>query len=405
MVIGGGIAGCLTACLLADQGAEVTIVEQRPGLLEAASLWNDGKIHLGYTFLGTPSTATAALMIEGAAVFLPIIERVLEAPVPSDAFGRPVVYLVDPDSLVDADTLWRRAKAVAGMLQASAKVHPGLARFVGTQPVLTRLDPADASRSTGQDRVAAGWQTTEMHVSAREIARGLRAAVRVRGIDVHRGRVQGIESIDHRWRVTTDVDDRLSAPVIVNCTWESRALLDRQVRPSTTPVSIRYKHCLFGRWERTRATVLPSTRILGRFGDVAIYANGDAYLSWYPAALAAMSDDGVPPSPPRPDTARVVRETLLGLGMQAHADSALHWQVGGGYVVAHGYGDIDRIDSPLHDRSRPAVHTIAPGYVSVDTGKYTLGPMLAERAAATALRQLTGRGELPGLSRQFTTAP
>ena len=202
------------------------------------------------------------------------------------------------------------------MLQASAKVHPGLARYVGTEPVLTRLDPADASRSTGQDRVAAGWQTTEMHVSAREIARGLRAAVSVRGIDVRTGRVQGIESIDHRWRVTTDVDDQMSAPVLVNCTWESRALLDRQVRPSATPVSIRYKYCLFGRWDRTQATVLPSTRTLGRFGDLAIYANGDAYLSWYPAALAAMSDDGVPPPVPQADATRVVRETLLGLGFR-----------------------------------------------------------------------------------------
>ncbi len=405
MVLGGGITGCLTACLLADLGVEVVIVEQRSGLVEAASLWNDGKIHLGYTFLGTPSMATAALMQQGAAVFLPILERVIGAPVRPDAFGRPVVYLVDPDSLVDPETLWQRARTVARLLTTSMERSPGLARFSAAGPLLERLSPAHASQATGQDRVAAAWQTTEIHVSARAIARGLRAAVSRCGIDVRMGRVEGLESRDRRWRVTTDLDDQLTAPVVINCTWESRALLDRQVRPSTSPVSIRYKHCLFGRWDQTQGTVLPSTRILGRFGDIVTYANGEAYLSWYPAALAARSDDGTPPRIPPGDAARVVRETLRGLGLPAHARQSHDWEVGCGYVVAHGHGDIDRLDSPLHDRSRPAVWQVAPGYLSVDTGKYTLAPLLAERAARAALACLTGRQIHDEHPRQFAAAP
>ena len=62
-------------------------------------------------------------------------------------------------------------------------------------------------------------------------------------------------------------------------------------------------------------------------------------------------------------------------------------------VVAHGRGDIDRIDSPLHERDRPQVTESRPGFLSVDTGKYTLGPLMALRASALAVHHLsTQRG-------------
>ena len=68
-ILGGGISGCLTACLLSDEGYDVRLIDRNATLMSAASRWNEGKIHLGFTYTGRASLETARLMIEGAAEF------------------------------------------------------------------------------------------------------------------------------------------------------------------------------------------------------------------------------------------------------------------------------------------------------------------------------------------------
>ena len=120
------------------------------------------------------------------------------------------------------------------------------------------------------------------------------------------------------------------------------------MRPSDEPTSIRYKRALFGRGVTSLANVASSTRVLGPYGDIAIYGNGDAYLSWYPAGLAARSDDGVPPSVPPVDPQTVTDATLAGLGLPRTltTEAGASWQLQGGFVVAWGRGDIDRGREP-----------------------------------------------------------
>ena len=143
-----------------------------------------------------------------------------------------------------------------------------------------------------------------------------------------------------------------------------------------------FVHRLRTRWKKWRVE-RRSTRIIGPFGDVTTYGNGQAYLSWYPAGLAGLADDGGLPKKQPLDQARLIADTLAGLGLDRsmlEEPDAL-WEVRGGYIVADGYGDIDDPRSPLHDRSRPGAYELAPGYFSVDTGKYSLGPMMASRTA------------------------
>lgn len=389
-VLGGGIAGCLTACRLADLGHDVLIVEQRHQLMDGASRWNDGKIHLGYTFTGTPSLATAALLQEGSGVFVGIVEQIIGTPIHGSWWGRPVTYLVDHASIFDPGTLWERAQAVEALLSQSVERMPDLSRSMAPGKLLEWLDIDRASEETGQRGIAAAWRTTELQVSAREIATRVRGAVEARGIPVVRGQVEGVEPSGDGWLVRLAGGDSLTASLAVNCLWEGRALIDRQVAPESAAeeVVIRYKHCLFG----TRAGLghlAPSTRILGRFGDIGTYGNGDAYLSWYPAAFAARSDDGTPPPIAIPQPEVMTAATLAGLRLPSTTveHPGAEWQVHGGYVVAYGAGDIDQKDSLLHTRDRPGVRELRPGYVSVDTGKYTLGPLLAWRAADAVIRQ------------------
>src|SRR5205823_6920211 len=114
---------------------------------------------------------------------------------------------------------------------------------------------------------------------------------------------------------------------VVNCLWESRSAIDRQVVPAVAPVSIRYKAGLFGTDMPEWASVEPSTRILGAFGDVTPYGNGDAYLSWYPAGMLSGSDSGEAPVVPVPDEAELRQATLAGLGLKPleHAAAASTW--------------------------------------------------------------------------------
>ncbi|MAX74644.1 MAG: hypothetical protein CMH66_13445, partial [Nioella sp.] len=58
--------------------------------------------------------------------------------------------------------------------------------------------------------------------------------------------------------------------------------------------------------------------------------------------------------------------------------------VSGGFIVARGTSDIDDTKSQLHERHAIGLHRLAPGYFTLDTGKYTTAPALA-LATADAL--------------------
>jgi hypothetical protein len=393
LILGGGLSGCLIAVDLVDRGFHVTIVEQRPQLMSGASRWNDGKIHLGYTFIGTSSLATARLMQEGSAAFIAGLERSLGETLPESWFGNGVIYIVDAKSMVDVEVLWLRAQQVARLHTESAQHQPGMQRYLGSQAPLQRLDPGQAREETRQSGIVAAWRTPERHVSSRAVGDRVGLAVRERGVDIVHGQVNKVEAGPTPWCVSLADGGIIRAPIVVNCLWESRTAIDRQVQPSTEPVSIRYKEALFGSAVASLKGLTSSTRILGPFGDIAVYNNGDAYLSWYPAGLAARSDDGIPPALPARDRTAVIEATLAGLALPRSVmqDPAADWRLEGGYVVAWGHGDIDEADSPLHERHRPGVHEVAPGFVSVDTGKYTLAPVLAQRVCERIDHMASGR--------------
>lgn len=395
-IMGAGITGTLTACLLADAGLDVVLVDPHGEPMHGASLRNEGKIHLGFTYVGTANPATARLMIEGARVFHDTLDEVCGRLPDDSGYTDRVIYLVDPHSQFPGDELWRRSLVVAGMLEDVARYAPTLARWARTAPAksaaasagalapIRRLPPALAGRLTGQARVADAWETAERAVAPGPVARHLRDAARQRALPCVKACVQRVTGQARGWRLDLDDGSSLRADVVVNCSWESRALLDAGMKARPGPVSIRYKRALFGSGLRSLTRLAPSTRILGRYGDITPYGNGEAYLSWYPAGLAGLSDDGRPPIPSPEDADSFITRTLAGLGLENTIleQPTARWEVAGGYVVAHGSGDIDHPDSPLHDRSQPDARLLAPGYVTVDTGKYSLGPLMARRAAA-----------------------
>ena len=389
LVAGGGLTGSVVACLLHDRGVRVAIVDAAGDVMQRASRWNEGKIHLGYTYVGTDSTRTAELMLAGAATFLPTVERVTGSALPEQAFTRPITYIVDRNSLFAPEVLWARSRAVHALVRAAAIRFPELIRGGPEAAELVRLDPDEATEATRQQNIAAAWITPERAVSARVLSDRIADAVSVRAIPVIGGRVLRVAKAADRWRLVLGTGEVLQAASIVNALWESRSVIDAGLVPSV-PTSIRWKAAVFATRQHTFAAFAPSTRILGGYGDVTPYANGDVYLSWYPSNMIARSDNGTAPDVPEFDETAMMLRTLEGLQLPRHMLDERDERVAvqGGYVVAPGHGDILVKESPLHHRSAAFARELAPGYVSVDAGKLTTAPLLAERAARLVLDHL-----------------
>ena len=54
-IFGGGILGTCTTLELADRGLRLTVFERNAEPLSEASLYNEGKLHLGVVYAADPS--------------------------------------------------------------------------------------------------------------------------------------------------------------------------------------------------------------------------------------------------------------------------------------------------------------------------------------------------------------
>ena len=385
-VVGAGIAGSVAACLLCDRGLNVRLLDSHSEPMSAASRWNEGKLHLGYTYTGTDSLDTARLMIDGTANFERILGEICGRRLMATWWSRPIVYIVDRESIFPVELLWARAMAVSRLVQQAASQLEAISLL---EPLIPqRLAQSEAASLRGDARNVAAWITGERSISTGPVADMVATAVKSRDIDVVQTQVSSVRPTGKRWTVRCCDGSSFESRGIVNCSWESRWLLDRALVPPNGEISIRYKVALFGSDERLYERLQPCTRILGAFGDITPYADGNAYLSWYPAGLLAYSDDGSPPAiSDTTDPQAIISDTLSALDLSDFSNP--QWTVQGGFVVAAGRGDITDPRSSLHERCYARAELLAPNYVSVDTGKYALGPLLAERAVELLLSAWT----------------
>jgi glycine/D-amino acid oxidase-like deaminating enzyme len=389
-ILGGGILGVCTALELANRGQTVVLVEGVDHLMQGASRWNEGKIHLGYLYAADPSLATARRLIPGGLAFKQLVERHIGRSLTDLSTGDDIC-LVHRRSVVDADSFLAYAAKVAELASDAAS---GDDAYLGSLSNGTeRLSARELAEITCSEDVVAGFRVNERSVSTVAIADLLVEAVRSEGrIEVHTG--TWVESVHRR------ADDRLEIryrdmkgdglgpfDIVVNALWEGRPAVDASlgiVPPA--PWTHRFRAALFG---RQAGAHLPSAVLCtGPFGDVKQYRDGRVYLSWYPVGLLA---EGHEIEPPR-DLARLSpqRNTQIQSQMLAAltgyfppvaslaADSSL--EVHGGWVYAIGQGSLDDRASTLHRRDR-FVMSVDRGYISVDTAKYSIAPWLAEQVA------------------------
>ena len=391
--------GLCTALELVRRGSRVTLIEGAHEIMQGASRWNEGKIHLGYLYAADPSLSTAKRLIPGGLAFAELVGRHIGQPLDAFATEDDDVFLVHRRSVVEAESFASYAARVAGL------VRDAMSRDRASEYLtdvcdgrVHRLTGAQLAEATCSSQVVAGFRVPERSVSTVPIADLLCRAVRAEPrIELRVG--AWVEGVTRRADGRMDLTMRSGADavyrgfdVVVNALWEGRPAVDASlgIMPPA-PWSHRFRAGVFAHPERSalRSAVLCT----GPFGDVKRYADGRVYLSWYEAGLLA---EGQAIEPPReaalltPERAAGVKEhTLTALADYFPAVSELATgrcplEVRGGWVYAVGQGSLSDRASSLHQRDKFIV-SMDRGYISVDTAKYSLAPWLAARVAAIAL--------------------
>lgn len=400
-ILGAGLTGVGTALELARRGIAVTLIEQDAHPMNRASLRNEGKIHLGFIYANAATLTTARLQLTGALHFRRLLARWTGGRADGLRRSTPFWYLVANDSVLTADALAEHYAAVEALYHASLRDDPAL-DYLGERPprLWARCSPAALRTHFRGEHVLAAFRTAEVAIDTHELALLLRAAVdesplvqllpgrRVHGVAHRNGglRIEG-SGPDGTWR--------LDADHVVNALWENRRAIDTTAGLEVEPGWLhRLKYRVIAAVPRRLSEAPSATMVLGPYGDVVIRPDGTAYLSWYPAGLRGWTHDIAPPedwnAPCRGEvkereSTAIARQIIEGIdSWYPGIGDSRPLLVDAGAIVAYGTTDVGDRSSALHDRSRVGVTSVG-NYHTVEPGKLTTAPLVAEQAAARVI--------------------
>ena len=395
-VFGAGIFGTCTALELADRGHRVTVFERNSEPLSEASLYNEGKLHLGFVYAADRSFRTAQRMIDGAVRFMDIVGRWIPQTALRALPARPFDYLVHRDTMIGVSDVEAHFSRVAAALGERLLKRSSLRPWDVSRPAWRRLGAEELATRYDPDVIAAAYETCEIAVDTWALARELRGALRAHPRIELRTRTSVVTAEDRAgggFQVVFDADARQRAgpfDAVVNALWANRPAIDeRYGLPQRSRWFIRRKLGVNLRCSGA-ADVPPSfTIMLGPFGDVVSYRSGRVYLSWYPACMigtttgAEETDWNAVMRAVDFDT--VKRETMDALARICPALGKLeavngNVVINGGSIFALGESDIVDPASRLHERLDMGVHGRGR-YLSVDPAKFTLAPATAIETA------------------------
>ena len=383
---------------LASAGVQVDLYDRNEALLNEASVRNEGKLHLGYVYAHDRSFQTARLMVRGAAAFAPLLRRWVGSDIDRIPISSPFHYVAHRDSLLSPDEIADHLSNCCGFARDEVE---GKADYFGMD-FREPPTPLAGYGNVFDDRtVARVFRTAEIAIDTEVMAATVRQGV-VRYPNIRcvlRANIKRVATTDRQAEVFFSIAEdefRQSYDHVVNATWESRLAIDATVGVQPPrPWLFRLKHYIRVRPPASMAGAIPSTTIvLGPFGDIVAYQNGEMYLSWYPVALAGRSAAVSPPDwrqdldgEPAMDMFSAVTSGLSAVvpnvaRLAAETDGPP--RVKGGIIFAWGSSDIDDPTSVLHERAAIGPKRFGR-YCSIDTGKLTMAPLFGKMAADSIL--------------------
>ena len=386
--------GCAAAIFLARRGHQVSLFDKAQQPFSGASRWNEGKIHLGFLYGADPSLNSAREVLSGGLLFGPLLEELTGCTLSPAITAEDDVYLCHTQSVVGADAMFDYAKRVAQLVRE----HPDASRYLVdvSDCRVDWLDARELASYSGSSEIVAGLRVPERSVATNWVADSFLAALCAEpSIEQHMDQyITGVQPVDSHdpsgsWRIAAG--GALSQPYnyVINALWEGKMAVDLSAGIEPEGVwSNRYRLSVF---LRTREAVkVPSAVIsVGPFGDVKNYNNRDFYLSWYPAGLLVDSQAVSPPLPPEFDAVEMrerstkVLEALTQYlpGVKQIIQQTEYSQLRGGWVFAAGSGKLSDPKSTLHRRADFGIKQVG-SYLTVDTGKYSIAPWLAQKLIA-----------------------
>lgn len=383
-VIGAGLQGTCVSLALAARGYKVTLLERNSQPLQAASLRNEGKIHLGFVYALDENGATRRLMLKGALSFSKIIERYCGA-VPWNRWkSGNFLYAVHPDSLLSSTLVAESFKELASYL-----LPDGDLQYLGSHLswFWQRADLDRHSSYINPRQFDGLFETEEVSLDPRSLSQFLTSALKSTSVDLQLNtKVLEANCRQNSFELKTEAHQQfgsVKSDLVVNCSWDDRLRLDASagITDFFGGNLYRVKYQVIAK--PVTPITLNVTMVLGPYGDVVSWPDGTVYLSWYPIGRTYFST--VPPDPELLDdsglASRIATESLAHLAelfpvlRSAEIISSLP-----GVIMARGSTDVDHKTSQLHNRNEIGFRDYQ-GWISVDTGKLTTAPLFAEEVA------------------------
>ncbi|MBP6104723.1 MAG: FAD-binding oxidoreductase [Gammaproteobacteria bacterium] len=158
-IIGGGVAGCVTALELAAEGYDICIREYRPELLTGSSHATPCRLTLGFHYF---DQETAFRCLEATIGFVrnypdfKIIDRLTEA-----THLRKGFYFITKDSLFEPSEVRVFYEKLQGRYAQLVAQDPANEVFGLPQQFIRVLDPSEYPDQVDMDRIAIGFETAE----------------------------------------------------------------------------------------------------------------------------------------------------------------------------------------------------------------------------------------------------
>lgn len=391
-VLGGGIQGVCAALALARQGWQVTLFEAAQDCMLRASLRNEGKLHLGFTYAADQSFRTADLMLDSAVCFRAFLDEHLADVIPwHKLISRPFTYLVMEDGLLSKQEVAQHFDKIERGFK-DRTVAGG--SYLGLEAdALWREVPAPAH--VNPDAVMGCFETSERALNLDDFREAIASALPgVPGIELRYGHeVQALARSGAGFAlsgIAGGAEWKTTADIVVNCLWDQRLPFDREMGlPLPESWTHRLKYRVLAELPDALEDLPALSMLLGPYGDI-VPMGKRSYVSWYPVCRKGWSTDLTPPEEWNSACAGSVPpeivETLSNQVFDALARivpkmrNASVTQIDAGIVFSRGNTDIDQSDSEFHQRSQVGI-THADGYFSVDTGKFVCAPLFAQQLA------------------------